>query len=151
MKPLSPVCACSLSLRLAHDIGYWDTWPDAIGEDMHMFIKAFLRTNGATQLHPIHAPINMTHVQGPTYLRSLWARFLQVREMVGSGGRRCFCSCRHWIGIEDGLSSVCLLQCSLYSAFDVQWHTLCTGQPASRKHVYAVFPPHTSCSVASAC
>jgi hypothetical protein len=76
---LLPVHACSLSLRLAHDIGYWDTWPDAIGEDMHMFIKAFLRTNGATQLHPIHAPINMTHVQGPTYLRSLWARFLQVR------------------------------------------------------------------------
>lgn len=76
----------SLSLKLAHDIGYWDTWPDAIGEDMHMFIKAFQRTNGATQLHPIHAPINMTHVQGPTWVRSLWARFLQVRTDVQGGG-----------------------------------------------------------------
>lgn len=74
-----PISNYSLSLKLVHDIGYWDTWPDAIGEDMHMFIKAFLHTHGATQLHPIHAPINMTHVQGTTWVRSLWARFLQVR------------------------------------------------------------------------
>jgi hypothetical protein len=72
-------CLCSLSLKLVHDIGYWDTFPDAIGEDMHMFIKAFLRTNGATHLYPIHAPINMLHVQGPNWIMSLWARFLQVR------------------------------------------------------------------------
>lgn len=79
-----PISNYSLSLKLAHDIGYWDTWPDAIGEDMHMFIKAFLRTNGATQLHPIHAPINMTHVQGANWVRSLWARFLQAeRHMRG--------------------------------------------------------------------
>lgn len=91
---------CSLSLKLAHDVGYWDTWPDAIGEDMHMFIKAFLRTNGATQMHPIHAPINMTHVQGSNWLRSLWARFLQV----GPGCTRNklapllqTCSAAHWL------------------------------------------------------
>jgi hypothetical protein len=73
-----------LSLKLVHDIGYWDTFPDAIGEDMHMFIKAFLRTNGATHLYPIHAPINMLHVQGPNWIMSLWARFLQVRLVPGS-------------------------------------------------------------------
>lgn len=72
-----------MSLKLVHDIGYWDTFPDAIGEDMHMFIKAFLRTNGATHLYPIHAPINMLHVQGPNWVMSLWARFLQVRPVLG--------------------------------------------------------------------
>lgn len=80
---LPAVCVHSLNLKLAHDIGYWDTWPDAIGEDMHMFIKCFLRTNGATRLHPIHAPINMTHVQGEGYIKSLCARFYQV---CGAGG-----------------------------------------------------------------
>eukprot|EP00882_Tetradesmus_deserticola_P002372 GHRQ01002530.1.p1 GENE.GHRQ01002530.1~~GHRQ01002530.1.p1 ORF type:complete len:629 (+),score=316.28 GHRQ01002530.1:555-2441(+) len=79
-----PISNYSLSLKLVHDIGYWDTFPDAIGEDMHMFIKAFMRTNGATQLHPIHAPINMLHVQGPNWVMSLWARFLQAeRHMRG--------------------------------------------------------------------
>eukprot|EP00878_Enallax_costatus_P010814 GHUV01011292.1.p1 GENE.GHUV01011292.1~~GHUV01011292.1.p1 ORF type:complete len:386 (+),score=118.64 GHUV01011292.1:849-2006(+) len=79
-----PISNYSLSLKLVHDIGYWDVFPDAIGEDMHMFIKAFLRTNGATQLHPIHAPINMCHVAGSSYLSGLWARFLQAeRHMRG--------------------------------------------------------------------
>jgi hypothetical protein len=67
-----------LSLKLVHDIGYWDTWPDAIGEDMHMYIKAFLKTNGSARCYPIHAPINMCHIQGSSYLKSMWARFLQV-------------------------------------------------------------------------
>jgi hypothetical protein len=80
------LCGYSLNLKLAHDIGYWDTWPDAIGEDMHMFIKCFLRTNGATRLHPIHAPINMTHVQGEGYIKSLCARFYQVRAAGGNAG-----------------------------------------------------------------
>lgn len=80
------VCSRSISLKLAHEIGYWDTFPDAIGEDMHMFIKAFLRTNGACHLYPIHAPINMCHVQGSNWIKSLWARFLQVREARQQAG-----------------------------------------------------------------
>jgi hypothetical protein len=80
--PAAPLC--SVSLKLVYDIGYWDTFPDAIGEDMHMFIKAFMRTNGATHLYPIHAPINMLHVQGPNWVMSLWARFLQV--CLGTAG-----------------------------------------------------------------
>lgn len=63
---------------------YWDTWPDAIGEDMHLFIKAFYHTNGVTQLHPLHAPINMCHVSSDTFIASLWARFMQAeRHMRG--------------------------------------------------------------------
>lgn len=82
--PLPPAPR-SLSLKLAHDIGYWDTWPDAIGEDMHCFIKAFLRTQGAARLLPIHAPINMCHISGATYLQGLWARFLQVTAHGAAG------------------------------------------------------------------
>ncbi|KAF8057863.1 hypothetical protein HT031_005809 [Scenedesmus sp. PABB004] len=79
-----PISNYSLSLKLVHDIGYWDTFADAIGEDMHMYIKAFLATHGAARLLPLHAPINMAHIQGPNYLRSLWARFLQAeRHMRG--------------------------------------------------------------------
>lgn len=96
-------------MKLAHDVGYWDTWPDAIGEDMHMFIKAFLRTNGATHLHPIHAPINMTHVQGPTYVRSLWARFMQVRNWLSVALRVDGAVLCAWAGTHSAqtVSTVC--------------------------------------------
>jgi hypothetical protein len=81
-----PAClrARSMSLKLAHDIGYWDTFPDAIGEDMHMYIKVFMRTHGAARLYPLHAPINMCHVQGANWVGSIWARFMQVRSCAPS-------------------------------------------------------------------
>jgi hypothetical protein len=72
-------------LVLTHEIGYWDVWPDAIGEDMHMFIKAFFMTGGKARLLPLHVPINMRHVSGDNYIKGLYARFLQVRR-VGEGG-----------------------------------------------------------------
>jgi hypothetical protein len=46
---------------------------------MHLFIKAFYKTNGATQLHILHAPINMCHVSSDGFVASLYARFTQVR------------------------------------------------------------------------
>jgi len=49
-----------------------------------MYIKAFLKTNGSARCYPIHAPINMCHIQGSSYLKSMWARFLQVG--VGQSG-----------------------------------------------------------------
>lgn len=79
-----PISNYSLSLKLVHDIGYWDCFPDAIGEDMHMYIKAFLHTNGAAHVYPLHAPMNMCHIQGSSYIGNLWARFLQAeRHMRG--------------------------------------------------------------------
>ena len=79
-----PISNYSLSLHLAASIGFWDTWPDAIGEDMHMFIKAYAKTRGAARLHPIFAPINMGHVNADGALASCVARYTQAeRHMRG--------------------------------------------------------------------
>jgi hypothetical protein len=84
MNPISitmigfPMSAYSLSLALARRVGFWDTHPDAIGEDMHMFIKAYIKTRGECQIQFVPAPINMGHVEGNGYVGTIWARIMQV-------------------------------------------------------------------------
>ncbi len=51
----------------------------AIGEDMHMFIKAYVKTKGECKIKFVPAPINMGHVEGNGYLGTIWARILQAR------------------------------------------------------------------------
>jgi len=41
-----PTSAYSISMALATKVGFWDAGPQAIGEDMHMFIKALFDTKG---------------------------------------------------------------------------------------------------------
>ncbi|KAG8833719.1 hypothetical protein FRC17_010182 [Serendipita sp. 399] len=41
-----PTSAYSVSIGLAVYVGFWDTGPEAIGEDMHMFCKSLLDTRG---------------------------------------------------------------------------------------------------------
>lgn len=79
-----PISTYSLSLALARRVGFWDTNPDAIGEDMHMAIKVFVKTGGASRIRPIYVPMNMAHVEGNTLLATCWARVLQAeRHMRG--------------------------------------------------------------------
>ena len=77
-----PMSAYSMSLNLVRRVQFWDTHPDSIGEDMHMFIKAYIRTKGEVKLQFVPAPINMGHVEGDTYLGTVWARILQVRSLM---------------------------------------------------------------------
>jgi hypothetical protein len=89
MNPLSmktgfPMSAYSLSVCLAKKVGFWDTHPDAIGEDMHMFLKSFVKTKGECRMQFVPAPIIMGHVEGEGYLGTIWARVLQAeRHMRG--------------------------------------------------------------------
>lgn len=53
-----PLSNYSLSYILAKSIGFWDTCPDAIGEDFHTTIKAFFKTKGDVQTIPIFTPFN---------------------------------------------------------------------------------------------
>jgi hypothetical protein len=68
----------SLSMRLAHDVGYWDT--DVIPEDWHMFLKCFYEKRGAVDVEPIHLPIGndgaLSHGTRATFVN----QYLQVRR-----------------------------------------------------------------------
>lgn len=41
-----PISNYTMSLSLLERIEFWDTNEDAIGEDFHMFVKAYFKTQG---------------------------------------------------------------------------------------------------------
>ncbi|KAI9189597.1 hypothetical protein H9P43_001030 [Blastocladiella emersonii ATCC 22665] len=84
-----PCSSYSVTLPLARHVGGWDTTADAIGEDMHMFLKCFYHTRGLARATPIHVPINLANVQAATYSGTLASRFTQAR--------------RHFAGSADSL------------------------------------------------
>lgn len=82
-----PCSTYSLSMVLAERVGYWDTDADAVGEDMHMMLKCFFKTDGLARCCPIFVPINLTNVQSDGYFSSMNARFVQAK--------------RHYNGVAD--------------------------------------------------
>ncbi|KAG1453003.1 hypothetical protein G6F56_007675 [Rhizopus delemar] len=82
-----PCSNYSLSFILADRVGYWDVDADAIGEDMHMWLKCFFKTDGHARTAPIYVPINLTNVQCDGYVANLHARYIQAK--------------RHFQGVAD--------------------------------------------------
>lgn len=76
-----PLSNYTLSFNLIKRIGFWDTCPDAIGEDFHTTLKAFWKTNGDVRTVEIHAPFNQVNVQtGNGYWADVSARFWQAER-----------------------------------------------------------------------
>lgn len=75
---LIQVSTYSASLKLIHDIGYWDT--DVIPEDWHVFLQAFFTYGEKVITVPIFLPIMGDAVKGPTYLSTLKDRYEQERR-----------------------------------------------------------------------
>ncbi|KAG2206766.1 hypothetical protein INT47_003708 [Mucor saturninus] len=82
-----PCSNYTLSFILAERVGYWDVDADAIGEDMHMWLKCFFKTDGHARTAPIYVPINLTNVQCEGYLANVNARYVQAK--------------RHFQGVAD--------------------------------------------------
>ncbi|KAI8976554.1 glycosyl transferase family group 2-domain-containing protein [Pilobolus umbonatus] len=82
-----PCSNYTLSMNLADEVGYWDTDADAVGEDMHMWLKCFWKTKGEARTAPIYVPINLTNVQTTGYLSNVNARYIQAK--------------RHYNGVAD--------------------------------------------------
>jgi len=57
-----PTSVYSLSLNLVQAVGFWDAGPDAIGEDLHMYIKCFYATRGNIETRTIWAPASQCNV-----------------------------------------------------------------------------------------
>jgi Glycosyl transferase family group 2 len=88
-----PTSTYGISMQLANDVGFWDTGPDAIGEDMHMFTKCFLSTGGSLHVETIYSPASQLNVVGSRHAEggiSAWvsdmcARYSQgMRHVVSS-------------------------------------------------------------------
>jgi len=68
----------SLSMRLAHEVGYWDV--DVIPEDWHMFLKCFYRTGGKVEVEPLMLPVGNDGALSSTRGKTLANHYLQVRR-----------------------------------------------------------------------
>jgi Glycosyl transferase family group 2 len=80
-----PCSAYSMSVQLAHGVGYWDTDSHSIGEDMHMYLKCFFATQGHLKVTTIYSPASQCNVQGNGYVAGMVDRYGQAkRHMWGS-------------------------------------------------------------------
>lgn len=94
MYPSSPVkiptSAYSVSMNLAISVNFWDCGPEAIGEDMHMYLKCYFSTQGRVIVKSIYSPVSCCNVEGQGsgvggYFSFLMARYTQSkRHLWGS-------------------------------------------------------------------
>lgn len=68
----------SLSFRLLHEIGYWDT--DVIPEDYRIFFKAFFKKQGHVFMEPIFLKTSMDAPMSSSYIKSLKNKYHQERR-----------------------------------------------------------------------
>jgi cellulose synthase/poly-beta-1,6-N-acetylglucosamine synthase-like glycosyltransferase len=68
----------SLSLKLMHEIGFWDT--DVIPEDYRIFFKAFFKKQGQVLMEPIFLKTSMDAPLSSTYVKSLNNKYQQERR-----------------------------------------------------------------------
>ncbi|MHB8684755.1 MAG: glycosyltransferase family 2 protein [Dehalococcoidia bacterium] len=75
---LFPQSTYSLSLRMCHDVGYWDV--DVVPEDWHMFLKCFFEMSGEVDVQPILLPVGNDGVRAHSYSRTFWEHYQQARR-----------------------------------------------------------------------
>jgi hypothetical protein len=75
---LFPQSTYSLSMRMCHDVGYWDV--DVVPEDWHMFLKCFFQLNGEPDVQPILLPVGNDGVRALSYRRTFWEHYQQARR-----------------------------------------------------------------------
>ena len=76
-----PLSNYSISYLLVERIGFWDTNPDAIGEDFHTCQKCFWKINGTVHTVPIYTPFNqLSLLTGKGYCSDIKARFWQLER-----------------------------------------------------------------------
>ncbi|HXH23583.1 MAG TPA: hypothetical protein VNN10_16320 [Dehalococcoidia bacterium] len=68
----------SLSMRMAHDVGYWDR--DVIPEDWHMFLKCFYSLGGEVDVEPIYLPVGNDAALSRNAKATVVNQYLQVRR-----------------------------------------------------------------------
>jgi hypothetical protein len=75
---LIPNSTYTLSLKLLHDVDFWDT--DVIPEDYRIFFKAFFAKQGKIVVEPIFLKTSMDCPQSLTYFGSLMNKYNQERR-----------------------------------------------------------------------
>ncbi|KAJ3137664.1 hypothetical protein HK101_003862, partial [Irineochytrium annulatum] len=85
-SPVSfPCSAYSISLELAVAVGFWDVGPEALGEDMHMYLKCFFATEGRVHMTTIYSPASCCNIEGEGIFGGLRSRYGQAKRHLWGG------------------------------------------------------------------
>ncbi|KAM7206960.1 Glycosyl transferase family group 2 domain containing protein [Rhypophila sp. PSN 637] len=87
-----PTSVYSLPLELVDRVGGWDCDKEAIGEDLHMYLKCFFALNGNLTVRTVLSPVSQTNVTGGGrgkgirgIIKDMQARYKQAqRHMWGA-------------------------------------------------------------------
>lgn len=85
-----PTSVYTIPLVLVDAVGGWDVGPEAIGEDLHMYLKCFFATRGRLIVKPVFAPASHCNISSDRggirgYFDCMQGRWNQaVRHMWGS-------------------------------------------------------------------
>ncbi|MCJ1389691.1 hypothetical protein MMC18_002548 [Xylographa bjoerkii] len=85
-----PTSVYSIAMTLAGEVGGWDTGPESIGEDLHMYLKCYFSSSGQFHTRIIYSPASQSNVSSDLKgvsgaINNLQARYKQaMRHMWGS-------------------------------------------------------------------
>ena len=85
-----PTSVYSIAMTLAGHVGGWDSGPESIGEDMHMYLKCYFKSKGQVKTKVIYSPASQSNVHSDMkgvrgFLMNLCSRYQQAfRHMWGS-------------------------------------------------------------------
>ncbi|KAI8616432.1 hypothetical protein BC830DRAFT_1241025 [Chytriomyces sp. MP71] len=70
----------SIPMDLAIGMGFWDTTPEAMGEDYHTSLKCYLATQGRLKTVPVFSPSSQCHIAGQDFWREFRDRWVQMKR-----------------------------------------------------------------------
>ncbi|CAK7208213.1 hypothetical protein SBRCBS47491_000015 [Sporothrix bragantina] len=74
-----PTSVYSLPLQLVDRVGGWDRDSEAIGEDLHMYLKCFFALNGNLTVRTVLSPISQTNVTAGGYGKGISGIVVDMR------------------------------------------------------------------------
>ena len=90
-----PCSAYSLSMDLAISVNFWDAGAEAIGEDLHMYLKCLFSTKGRLHVTPIFSPASQCNVEGSGsgfkgFCSGFGARYSQAKRHLWGSLDSCY-------------------------------------------------------------
>jgi hypothetical protein len=135
MYPTSPIkipsSAYSVSMNLAVGVKFWDAGPEAIGEDMHMYLKCFFNTQGRVIVTSIYSPISSCNIEGKGtgfqgYISGLQARYVQAKRHLWGSLDTGYVFCRSLLSVVAP-ETQCTIQAKNQAAYsNSKEHTVTT-------------------------
>lgn len=99
-----PTSVYSIAMTLAGQVGGWDTGPESIGEDMHMYLKCYFKTRGQVKTKIIYSPASQSNVSSDT--KGLRGAFDNIRGRYKQALRHMWGSLDSGYAVQKGFDSL---------------------------------------------